>query len=88
MERGELARRADEAKMRLEVARSKLEHSAQRWAERRGPRTLRDLHSAAEEFDAAERAVTAAARAWARAVRTAGPSLAALPLQLDGEHAG
>jgi len=87
MEPGNPGRRADEVKMRLEVARSKLEHAAQRWAERRGPRTSKDLQAAAEEFDAAERAVEATSRAWARALRAAGPSLRPVPLQ-DGEHAG
>jgi len=67
--------------MRLEVARAQLEHAAHRWAEQRGPRSLRELHLAAEQFDAVERAVEATARAWARAVRSA-PSV---PMR-DGAH--
>jgi hypothetical protein len=82
----ELSRRGDEAKMRLEVARARLERTAHRWAERHGPRALGELHAAAEEFDAAERAVEASSRAWARAMRMAGPSLRPIPLQ-DATHA-
>jgi len=80
-----LTRRADEAKMRLEVARAQLEHAAHRWAEHRGQRSLRELHLAAEQFDTAERAVEATARAWAKAVRSAGPSLRPVPMS-DGAH--
>ena len=61
-----LSRRGEEAKMRLEIARAKLERTSRRWAERHGPGALRELQAAAEEFDAAEAAVEAAARAWAR----------------------
>jgi len=85
MHPGTLARRADEAKMRLEIARAKLERTARRWTERRGPRALRELESAAEEFDAAEAAVEAAARAWARASIGRAPSSPSVPLR-DGMH--
>jgi len=85
MHPGTLARRADEAKMRLEIARAKLERTARRWTERRGPRALRELEAAAEEFDAAEAAVEAAARAWARASIGRVPSSPSVPLR-DGIH--
>ena len=81
-----LAMRANEAKMGLEVARTHLEHAAHRWAEHRGPRALRDLHVAAENFDAAERAVEATARAWARAVGSAGSPLRDPAIRGDGAH--
>jgi hypothetical protein len=74
-----LLRQADEAKMRLELARARLERTAHRWADRHAPRSMRDLHVAAEEFDEAERAVEGAVRTWARALRSRRPSPALVP---------
>jgi hypothetical protein len=64
-----LARRADEAKRTLELARTKLELTAARWADRRGLRALHELQRTAEQFAAAQRALEEALRDWARAVQ-------------------
>jgi len=65
-----LARRADEAKRALELARTKLELTAAHWAERRGPRVLHELQRRAEQYAAAQRALEEALREWARALQS------------------
>ena len=63
-----LAKRADAARRALELARSKLEYSARRWAQAQSDQTLEELHGAASSFDGCQRAADDAVRAWARAV--------------------
>jgi hypothetical protein len=65
-----LARRADDAKRALELARTRLELTAAHWADRRGPRALQELQKRAEQFAAAQRVLDEALRAWARAVQS------------------
>jgi hypothetical protein len=65
-----LARRADEAKRALELARTRLELTAAHWAERRGPRALNELQRRAEHYAAAQRALEEALREWARALQS------------------
>jgi hypothetical protein len=64
-----LARRADEAKRALELARTRLELTAAHWAERRGPRALHELQRRAEHYAASQRALEEALRDWARALQ-------------------
>jgi len=66
-----LARKADEAKRALDVARTKLERTARRWAERQGASALTELQQTAEEFDRAQCTLEEALRDWARALRSA-----------------
>jgi len=65
-----LARRADEAKGALELARTKLELTAAHWADRRAPRALNELQRRAEQFAAAQRELEEALREWARALQS------------------
>lgn len=65
-----LARNADEARGAVEATRTKLERIARRWAERQEARALNELKRAAEELDAAQRALEDALVAWARALRS------------------
>jgi len=65
-----LARRADEAKRALELARTRLELTAAHWADRRVPRALHELQRRAEQFAAAQRTLEEALREWARALQT------------------
>lgn len=65
-----LARRADEAKRALELARTKLELTAAHWADRRGPRALNELQRRAEQFATAQRELEEALREWARALQS------------------
>jgi hypothetical protein len=62
----ELARRADEARAASEVARTKLERTARRWAERQRASALDELRRTAEEFDRAQRMLEESLRDWAR----------------------
>jgi hypothetical protein len=62
----ELARRADEARAALDVARAKLERTARRWAERQRASALEELRQTAEEFDRAQRTLEKSLRDWAR----------------------
>jgi hypothetical protein len=65
-----LARKADEAKRALELARTSLELTAARWADHRGPRALYELQRRAEQYAAAQRALEDALRDWARSLQT------------------
>jgi hypothetical protein len=65
-----LARRTDEAKRALELARTKLELTAAHWADRRAPRALNELQRRAEQFAAAQRELEEALREWARALQS------------------
>ncbi len=67
----ELARRADDARAALDVARAKLERTARRWAERQRASALDELRRTAEEFDQAQRTLEESLRDWARALRSA-----------------
>ena len=64
-----LARQADEAKRALEMARTMLEWTARRWAERHEAHALLELQRMAERFDRAQRALEEALLDWARALR-------------------
>ena len=64
-----LARQADEAKRALEVARTMLERTARRWAERHETTALAELQRMAERFDRAQRALEEALLDRARALR-------------------
>lgn len=62
----ELARKADEARTALDLARAKLERTARRWAERQRATALDELQQTAEEFDRAQSTLEEALRDWAR----------------------
>jgi hypothetical protein len=64
-----LARKADEAKTALEVARTGLERTARRWAERQEASALTELRQNAEEFYQAQCALDQALHDWARALQ-------------------
>jgi hypothetical protein len=63
-----LAKRADAARRALELARSKLEFSARRWAQIQSDETLGELRGAAAAFGGCQKAADDSVRAWARAV--------------------
>jgi hypothetical protein len=65
-----LARKADEAKRALELARTKLELTAAHWSDRRGPGALDELQRRAEQYALAQRELEDALRDWARALQT------------------
>jgi len=79
MHRDDLARRSDEAGAALEIARTKLERTARRWAVRQEAAALMELQQTAEEFDRAQAALEETLRDWARSLRNASPPTIACP---------
>ncbi|GAC1337174.1 MAG: hypothetical protein NVSMB23_03290 [Myxococcales bacterium] len=69
------ANKVDTARRNFELARSRLERSARRWAELRTPRALADLQRSAGAFDQAQRKLDATVRSWARVITTFGGAL-------------
>lgn len=69
------ASKVDTARKGFEMARSRLERSARRWAELRTPRALADLQRSAGAFDRAQRMLDENVRAWARVITAFGDEL-------------
>ncbi len=73
------ANQVDTARKAFELARSKLERSARRWAELRTPRALADLQRSAGAFDQAQRNLDENVRSWARVITASGGDFDSAP---------
>jgi hypothetical protein len=73
------ASKVDRARKTFELARSRLERSARRWAELRTPRALADLQRSAGAFDLAQRRLDETVRSWARVVTAVDAQQGAYP---------
>lgn len=73
------ANKVDTARKAFELARSKLERSARRWAELRTTRALADLQRSAGAFDQAQRRLDEDVRSWARVITASGGDFDSAP---------
>jgi hypothetical protein len=62
------ANKVDLARKTFELARSRLERGARRWAELRTSRALIELQRSAGAFDTAQRRLDEKVRSWARVI--------------------